>query len=406
MILVFLLVAGGLILAAWLVVKRKPGDPSRRRATWLLTGFAVVLWLLNGFILTNPYGSEISSSLPAFLMLPLVIAGLMLCLIWVQDIARLWTSERTLAIVLVALILALCANFWRLDALAFYVCVGAGLILGGVWWLGMHLADLFLGLLSLLSLAIMIFASGAFFYTPGLEDPAWVRPAMQAVAAITSFMMITLAATQVYLGLRGEAPIQWRSAAWRLGLALILVLGSSLYVFWDGVWSSAHARAYEDHLPLVTTLFGLVAGILLALTLAGWRRMAGVAFTLGVMVIAVFSFNLGWNTSAVAMTNGRAAKIEQSLAAYYQEHQAYPDQLSELTPDYMLYLPPPAVVRQGNWCYLGGAEGYRLGYVSGDFTYFNSNLRQEIYSQAGEMPLAGWSCTELISEFEAGERNY
>jgi hypothetical protein len=72
----------------------------------------------------------------------------------------------------------------------------------------------------------------------------------------------------------------------------------------------------------------------------------------------------------------------------------------------LLYLPQPVVVRQAGWCYQGGEDFYRLGYVSGSFTYFQANFLTEIFSQAGSPPEREWSCDEWIAQFEAGETGY
>ena len=50
-------------------------------------------------------------------------------------------------------------------------------------------------------------------------------------------------------------------------------------MYWDGIWSAAHARAFEDHLPFSQLLLSLAAGVVLALLLQGRRRWVGVVYT-------------------------------------------------------------------------------------------------------------------------------
>jgi len=64
------------------------------------------------------------------------------------------------------------------------------------------------------------------------------------------------------------------------------------------------------------------------------------------------------------------------------------------------------VVRQGGWCYQGGQDSYRLGYVSGHFTYMRADFVEEIVAQAGQPSQASWSCNEWVDRFQAGELSY
>jgi hypothetical protein len=56
---------------------------------------------------------------------------------------------------------------------------------------------------------------------------------------------------------------------------------------------------------------------------------------------------------------------------------------------------------------LRGANAYRLGYVSGDFTHYGAKFREEVYSQAGEFADNGaWRCGEMVQQLEQGKANY
>jgi hypothetical protein len=186
----------------------------------------------------------------------------------------------------------------------------------------------------------------------------------------------------------------------------ILICASAYPLFWDGVWSAAHARAFEDHLPFLHILLSMMAGGLLALSLRGWRRFAGPAFVFLVAAAATLALIWGWNVSAFDLTSRRAARIDAAIAQFYRDNNRYPADLAELTPRYLLYLPPAVVVRQGDWCYQGGAGYYRLGYISGTFTYFDRDFRAEIHAQAGDPPEGPWICDELVGDYEAGVLNY
>jgi len=114
----------------------------------------------------------------------------------------------------------------------------------------------------------------------------------------------------------------------------------------------------------------------------------------------------GWSLNAFDLTRSRASHVEQALVRYHQEQGIYPSKLDDLTPRYLLFVPPPLVVRRVGWCYQGGEDFYRLGYVSGDFTYMNAYFKVEVFSQAGEPPQEGWSCDAIAQKFQAGNIGY
>jgi hypothetical protein len=206
--------------------------------------------------------------------------------------------------------------------------------------------------------------------------------------------------------LRGAATVKKSQLLWGLVLALIFLAGVSYQMYWDGIWSSAHDRAFEDHLPFAHFLFSMLAGVMLTLTLRGSRRWMGPIYILLVTSIAVLMLTLGWGVSAFEMTERRAAVVNNAINDYDQENGVYPASLAELSPRYLLFLPPPVIVRTGGWCYQSGDEFYRLGYISGDFTYFDRDFKIETHAQAGDMPASSWNCDELLAKFNLGELIY
>jgi hypothetical protein len=115
----------------------------------------------------------------------------------------------------------------------------------------------------------------------------------------------------------------------------------------------------------------------------------------------------GWRVSAFEVTEQRAEQIMRTIKDYEREYGPFPTELGVLTPGYLLFLPPPVVVRQGGWCYQGDEDGYRLGYISGDFTYFDSNFNTEVVGEAGAPPAGGaWRCDAMLEMLKAGGATY
>jgi hypothetical protein len=365
---------------------------------------ALSLAMLGLLIWTNQYGRELSSSPPGFGVLPALVALLALIVYKRKDLARVWETDKAVLALLGLLLLVLLGFLWIAERSTFYVVIVSTAILALAWWIGTHSG---LALLTTLSLAIagtIILANGGDFLLIGPEYPMWLLTAIRIAAGFGMILAIFLAGAVAYSALRADgAGLDWRGLGGRAALLILLVGACAYYVYWEGIWSSAHARAFEDHLPFSQFLISLMVGILLALTLRGWRRWAGPAFIAFVTTATTLALILGWGVSAFEVTGRRAARIDQALAEFNQENGRYPSNLGELTPDYLLYLAPPVVVDGGGWCYQGGEYDYRLGYVSGSFTYSNAHYFIETFADSGVTPQGGWICDELLARMKATE---
>lgn len=390
----------------------EPWRSARRQLLLLLTGAALSLGLLSLLIWTNPYGREMNSSLPAFGMVPVLVVLLVLIVRNPRALVNLWATDRVLLIGLGVILLGLAALLWLGDSVSLYLVMllAAGLAL--TWLVGERLGLPWLTVVGMLGVGVMVLFGGGAFVLPGLDTPRWLQNTLYAGMGLLVPVMIFLSAALVYTSLRPVGSIAPLQLGWRLGLALFLLLGCAWLVYWDGIWSAAHARAYEDHLPFVEFLISLVAGLFLTLSLPGQRRLAGPLFVVAVLTIHVLALNLGWRVSAFELTERRAERVDRAIQEYYQDQGNYPTSLDELTPRYLLMITPPVVVRQGDWCYQGGEDYYQLAYISGQFTYAEAYFLVKTYADAGNPPPvdpkagAGLDCDALVEQFLRGERIY
>jgi hypothetical protein len=385
---------------------------ARRRLLLLLAGADLLVALLASLIWFNPYGRSISSSLAAFGVLPALVALLILLLTRPGDWVETWRKDPILLIILLILLLAAFAFLYLAETSAFFLVVGLTAGLGIVWWVGTRPGLALPALLGAVALCFIFLGSG-WLYLPGATAPTWLRTALFIAAGLSMVLCIFLAAALVYTALRtgqSEAPspqgVRVKHAGPRLALALLLVLGSAYYVLWDGIWSSAHARAFEDHLPFMQFLFSLLAGLVIFFLLRGRRRLAGPLYTLLVTVACTFALAVGWRISAFEITEHRARRLDAALHAYQADHGSYPQSIGELSPRYLPIVLPPVVVSSGNWCYQGGGDAYRLGYISGEFTYFESAFFVETYAQSGDAGQADPVCDDLVRRLQAGGMVY
>jgi hypothetical protein len=189
-----------------------------------------------------------------------------------------------------------------------------------------------------------------------------------------------------------------------VALAGLLVLAAAYGVFWEAFWASARARAYEDHLPFIQFLLVLMSGALLAVFLSGRRRWVGLAYTLLVPVCLFIAFHWGWNTSPARLTEARGAKITAALQKYHDRNGSYPERLEALTPGLLLRIAPPVGNLQGErWCYESTTAGYRLGYVLGEFTYFDlqPKLSVQVFTQAGGLSGPFTDCDQQLQKIKS-----
>ena len=63
------------------------------------------------------------------------------------------------------------------------------------------------------------------------------------------------------------------------------------------------------------------------------------------------------------LTEERAERASQAIETYCAREGRYPQDLRQLTPGYVLSLPGPVTIYGQDWCFDGGDDYYRLGYV-------------------------------------------
>ncbi len=394
-----------LILAAFLDHTQNPEQPSRRRLLVFLSLTALVLVLLELLIWFNPYGREINSSIPAFGVLIVLVALLAYLLHHSRGLVQLWSTDKTLIIIFALIYPALFNFLWFTEHATFYLLIVLAPAIALAWYVARAGLAL-LGMLSVLTLLALVFISGGTFFIPTADQLAWLQTTFQIITVVALLLSILLPAGLLFSNLRASPPLKRSRLLWSLILSVVLLAGAAYQMAWEGVWSAAHARAFEDHLPFAHFMLSLVAGVFLALTLRGTRRLVAPLYIILVTGVTTLAFTWGWNISAFDMTERRAMTVNKAIVSYYQENGSYPASLTELSPRYLLFLPPPAVVRLGGWCYQSGQDYYRLGYISGLFTYFDAIFQVVTYSQVGDLPLDTWACDDLLVRFQAMEFTY
>jgi hypothetical protein len=98
------------------------------------------------------------------------------------------------------------------------------------------------------------------------------------------------------------------------------------------------------------------------------------------------------------LTEERAERVTQAIETYHAREGHYPQDLRQLTPWYVLSLPGPVIIYGQDWCYDGGEDYYRLGYVYREH-WSDPRLIGRIYKTKEAPDLPG-ICAEEIAALE------
>jgi len=183
----------------------------------------------------------------------------------------------------------------------------------------------------------------------------------------------------------------------------LLLAGLFATILRYGVLVNATSHAFEDRLPFFGIASAVIAGLLLALTGERRSHLVGIAFTILVPALILFAYMLGWLVDAHAITARRSTRIAGAIQQYHQENGAYPQSLDDLTPQYLPFLVGPLNGRGTRWCYQGGADFYRLGYIFYQRYYdatFHPFSEIKVLGASGEAPDGAWMCDDELERMK------
>lgn len=195
---------------------------------------------------------------------------------------------------------------------------------------------------------------------------------------------------------------------WSGGVALLLsgiLLAAYLYNFyWLIIWDSAGDAINFLWLfsPLMSAIF---AGAIILVTLPVRTRLAGLIYALLVPLLILTVYGIATLTNFRQLTTARAERVERAIQAYQAREGHYPQNLQQLIPRYLLSIPEPVIIYRQNWCYDGGDDYYRLGYVNRDH-WSSPLLSGTIVDTQGQLPDLPRLCTQEVEELIAHWPNY
>ena len=104
-----------------------------------------------------------------------------------------------------------------------------------------------------------------------------------------------------------------------------------------------------------------------------------------------------WGESPSYITERRAETIAKAIQGYFQDHGSYPLSLNDLFPQNLVYIPRPIMIPGQTWCYEGGKDYYRFGYVYRQ--YFSTPASVKIHAASGEPLNPYWPCEDDAARY-------
>jgi hypothetical protein len=195
-----------------------------------------------------------------------------------------------------------------------------------------------------------------------------------------------------------------RKAQIIFSLGLLLLLKALHTTYWLFIWDSTGDSL--DFLwlsfPILAVLFG---GISLFFILPERTKLAAWLYLLLIPGLLIGVYSLTRSVDFRQLTEARAARTIEAVEAYYSQEGHYPESLGQLTPRYILSVPQPVIIYGQKWCYEGGPNYYRLGYVNREH-WSAPYLIGTLHKAAGDVPDIQPLCREAVTKIQEQHPNF
>jgi len=174
-----------------------------------------------------------------------------------------------------------------------------------------------------------------------------------------------------------------RRAAAALALSMLLLAGAFYKFYWFMIWDTTYDGLGYLWLP-VPFLAVLSSGLMLFTSLPEKTKLAVFFYLLLIPALIAISFN-ALQVDFRQLTEERADRVSREIESYYARKGHYPENLQQLTPWYMRSIPGPVIIYGQNWCYDGGDNYYRFGYIDREH-WSAPHFIGRTYQTKGEVP--------------------
>jgi hypothetical protein len=306
--------------------------------------------------------------------------------------------------------------FWQFAGVMF----GFGLFGLLSWLIVMPIVLLFVSALALAARKVShrVWILAALLLLPGLSLPASVIANIFTVTepplALTLMPSVALLITALLLYSGLNAYREWqhasaveagrsqeqrkragRAAAVVFVVSAVLLAKTLHHLYWFTVWDNTY-DSLGYLLLLVPVPAALLSGVTLSITLSGRMKWTGFLYSLLILGVMIAVSARAQGVDFRQLTEERAERVTQAIESYYAQEGHYPQDLGQLTPWYVLSLPGPVIIYGQDWCYDGGDDYYRLGYVYREH-WSDPRLIGRIYRTKGDVPDLHGMCEEEVT---------
>lgn len=171
----------------------------------------------------------------------------------------------------------------------------------------------------------------------------------------------------------------------------------NLYMFmiWDATTDSL-GYLWLIFIPIPAVL---LAGFGLSFVLSGKRKIGGFGYALLMIALLIGVTTLAQQVDYRRLTEVHAEQITRALERYHNQEGRYPEDLSFLTPGYMISLSNPVIIYGQEWCYEGRNDAYRLGYLYREH-WSSPIFFGQLYSSQGPSPSVGDICQSALDAYQ------
>jgi hypothetical protein len=229
----------------------------------------------------------------------------------------------------------------------------------------------------------------------------WLRWMFGLAQLLWLAVAVVLSARLVHASLADET-VRWQVILLRLLLASVLLLSLVYQMVIALAWDEITDGLASVFIVETVIFASISAGMLVAWSTIGWRRWIALGFVVAVSLLMNSAYSPWLHRSPLALTEERAEQVNQAVLRYHTQNGRYPETLAVLTPWYLWRIPEPVMVRGLSWCYEGGADTYRLGYVYRP--RFGAPVSVRIHAATGTPPNLVWSCDDEATQFNVQYR--